>query len=106
MTSRNIPQKNALRINSIYDDSFSAWITNLLTDSEDLLAVLVTEGGQGVGEEGERYGCDEAHQVFTLRVLQLATEAGPLQEGDHLGQGVLLCAGDTNCREYQTNLLT
>ena len=94
MTSRNIPQKNVQTINFIYDASFSAWITNTLTNSEDLLAVLVTEGGQGVGEEGERHGCDQAHQVLTLRVLQLATEAGPLQEGDHLGQGVLLCRGD------------
>ena len=93
MTSRNIPQKNAQTINFIYDASISAWIINTLTDSEDLLAVLVTEGGQGVGEEGERHGCDQAHQVLTLWVLQLATEAGPLQEGDHLGQGVLLCVG-------------
>ena len=58
--------------------------------------MLVTEGGQGVGEEGERHGGDEAHQAFTLWVLQLATEAGPLQEGDHLSQGVLLRAGDTS----------
>ena len=59
-------------------------------DPKDLVTVGVTERCQGVGEEGQRHGGDQADQAVTLRGAHLATEAGAPQVADHLGQGVLL----------------
>ena len=52
--------------------------------------MAITERCEEVGEEGKGHGGDQAHQVITLRGVHLVTEAGALQQTDHLDQGVLL----------------
>ena len=52
--------------------------------------MAITERCEEVGEEGEGHGRNQAHQVVTLWGLHLVTEAGALQQTDHLDQGVLL----------------
>ena len=67
-----------------------AFHDDVSADPEDLLTMAVTEWCEEVGEEGEGHGGDQAHQVVTLWGLHLVTEAGALQQTDHLDQGVLL----------------